>query len=220
MTTTVLQRVPDVGAVAARRRLTATLLILGGLLMAAGGQLHPTGSGPTVEAHLLSMFGDPRWGEAHVLLLIGSIASVLGFVTAWRGCVFGPRVQRVLPAVMIGWGFGAVEMVPHLWAAHEADALTHHGATPVLDLHVILQVIASPAVGLTGALVAVVVARSARTWPARILAVVAASGGVLSAAAGPLVVLTGDPQYTLLFPFQAGLAVWLVGTGIGLLRRH
>ncbi len=34
-----------------------------------------------------------------------------------------------------------------------------------------------------------------------------------------LVVLTGDPRFTILFPFQAGLAVWLVGTGVRLLRR-
>ena len=51
------------------------------------------------------------------------------------------------------------------------------------------------------------------------LAAVAVLGGVFSAAAGPLVVLTGDPRFTILFPFQAGLAVWLVGTGVRLLRR-
>ncbi|MCW2810078.1 MAG: hypothetical protein JWP61_536, partial [Friedmanniella sp.] len=42
-------------------------------------------------------------------------------------------------------------------------------------------------------------------------------GGVLSAGAAPLVVLTGDPSWTVLFPFQAGLAGWLVGTGVRLL---
>ena len=29
----------------------------------------------------------------------------------------------------------------------------------------------------------------------------------------------GDPAFAVLFPFQAGLALWLVGTGIRLLRR-
>jgi hypothetical protein len=67
--------------------------------------------------------------------------------------------------------------------------------------------------------VAVAVARSSGTWPARLLAALAVVGGVLSAAAGPLVVFTGDPRWTVLFPFQAGLASWLVGTGIRLLRR-
>lgn len=201
------------------RRITAALLVAGGVLMAAGGQLHPIGSGETVEAHLLSMFESPAWTFAHTLLLAGGVVNLLAFVTAWRVRAFGPRVQRVLPIVAVGWGFGAIELVPHLLAAGEAGELAHHHATPVLDLHVVLQVIASPAVGLTGALVAFVVARAARTWPARLLAVPGVAGGLLSAAAGTLVVLTGDPFFTILFPFEAGLAVWLVGTGLRLLRR-
>ena len=52
------------------------------------------------------------------------------------------------------------------------------------------------------------------------LAVVAVVGGLLSALAAPMVALTGDVAWTALFPFQAGLAVWLVGTGVRLLRRE
>lgn len=106
-----------------------------------------------------------------------------------------------------------------LLAAHEAHALAHGEATPVLDVHVVMQVLASPAVGLTGALLAVAVARAAGSRVAWALAVFAVVGGVMSAAAAPLVVLLDDPRYTVLFPFQAGLAVWLLGTGIRLLRR-
>ena len=201
------------------RRRTAPLFVCGGLLMAAGGQTHPIGHGDTVDAHLLTMFESPAWPLAHLLLLAGAVASVAAFVSAWRTQAFGPRVQRWLPVVAVCWGFGAAELVPHLLAAEDAHALQHHEATPVLDVHVLMQVIASPVVSLTGAFIAVAVAVAARTRPAQVLAVVAVLGGLLSAAAGPLVVATGDPRFTILFPCQAGLAVWLVGTGVRLWRR-
>ncbi len=154
-----------------------------------------------------------------MLLLAGSLAAVLALVAARRAEAFGSRVQRWLPLAIGGWWFGTAELVPHLLAAHEAQALGHHEATPVLDVHLLMQVIAAPAVGLTGAVLAVVVARAARTWPAAVLAGFAVVGGLLSAASAPLVVATGDPRFTVLFPFQAGLAVWLVGTGVRLWRR-
>lgn len=212
---------PTVPAGTGRSRTTTTaaLLIVGGLLMAVGGQMHPRGSGATVDEYLLTMFDSSLWVGAHTVSLLAGLVSVLAFVVAWRNEVFGPGVRRVLPLAIVGWGFGVLEMVPHLLAAGDASALAHHQATPVLDLHVGLQTIAGPAVGLTGALLAVAVARAAGTWPARVLAAVAVLGGVLSAAAGPLVVLTGDPRVTILFAFQLGLAVWLLGTGVRLLRR-
>ena len=67
--------------------------------------------------------------------------------------------------------------------------------------------------------VAVAVHRATRSLAALVLAVFAVVGGVLAATAGPLVVLTGDPRLSVLLPLQAGLAVWLVGTGILLFRR-
>lgn len=79
--------------------------------------------------------------------------------------------------------------------------------------------IASPAVGLTGALLAVLVARVSSSRVAWALAAVAVVGGVASAGAGPLIVLADDPRFAVLFPFQAGLAIWLLGTGVRLLRR-
>lgn len=160
----------------------------------------------------------PCLGLAHLLLLLGAVLSLLGFVSARRSTALGSEVQRWLPWAVVGWGFGAAELVPHLLAAGEAHELAHHEATPVVDVHVVMQTIASPAVGLTGAMVAVAVARAARTRPAWVLAAFAVVGGVLSAAAGPLVVLSGYPAFTILFPFQAGLAVWLVGTAIRLVR--
>lgn len=201
------------------QRTTAALFVAGGLLMAAGGQMHPRGSGATLEAHLLTMLQSPAWPVAHAVLLIGGVASALAFLVAWRTEAFGPQVQRWLPLAVAGWALGAAEMVPHLLAVNDAHALAHHEATPVLDAHLLMQVIATPAVGVTGAVVAVAVARAARTRAASALAAFAVVGGLLSAGAGPLVMATGDTRFAVLFPFQAGLAVWLLGTGIRLWRR-
>ena len=66
--------------------------------------------------------------------------------------------------------------------------------------------------GLTGAALAIAVARSARTLPAWALAVPAVLGGLGYAASAPLIAATGSLAPAVLFPLQAGLALWLVGT--------
>ena len=156
-TSTAQRPVRPIGTDAVRRtgHATAALFIVGGLFMAVGGAMHPQGSGSTVEAHLLSMFASPGWPLAHWILLVGGVAGFLALASAWHARAIGPRAQRWLPVAMVGWGFGALELVPHLLAAGEAHELAHHEATPVLDVHVVMQVIASPAVGLTGAVLAV-----------------------------------------------------------------
>lgn len=207
------------GSAAPGRRGTAALFLAGGLLLAVGGQLHPHGSGETVDQHLLSMFESPTWYASHTIALAGAVLSALAFLAAWRTRALGARVQPLLPAVAALWAVGAVEQVPHLLAAREAHALEHHHATPVLDLHLVLQMVATPAVGLSGAVVAVAVARAARSRAATVLAGVAVVGGLLYAASAPLVVVSGNTALTALFPFQAGLAIWMAGTGVRLLRR-
>ncbi len=215
-----LSRTLDPGPTAtSTRRTTPVLFVVGGLLLAAGGQTHPQGSCDTVDEHLLSMFGGPTWVMSHLLLLAGAVVCALALEVARRRQVLGPGLRPVLLACVVGWGFGALETVPHLLAAGESDALSHHDATPVLDLHVVLQLVATPAVGFTTAVLAVAVARAARTTAAWLLAIPAVVGGVAYGVAGPLVVATGNPAYTALFPFLAGLALWFLGTGMRLLRR-
>jgi hypothetical protein len=200
-------------------RASGALFVGGGILTAVGGKLHPVGSGDDVPGHLLTMFASPAWPLAHLLLLAGTVLGVTAILSAWRGRLFGAQVQPWLVVAALGWTFGAVELVPHLLAAREAHALAHHQATPVLDVHLVMQVVASPAVGLTGAALATAIARASRSRTAWVLAGFAVVGGVLSGAAAPLVVLTGNPVFTVLFPLQAGLSVWLLGTGVRLWRR-
>lgn len=195
-----------------RTRLAVLPLGVGGVLIALGGGLHPHGSGATVDSYLASMLGSATWLPSHLLLLLGTAIATFGFVTSRRAEVFGPEVERWLAAAIVGWALATVELVPHLVAVQDADGLAHHHATPVLDLHLVLQVAATPLMGLTGAALAVAVARSARTLPARGLAVPAVVGGLGYAASAPLIAATGSLAPAVLFPLQAGLALWLVGT--------
>ncbi|MGD9531527.1 hypothetical protein [Pseudonocardia sp.] len=200
-------------------RSPAALLGAGGVLLLAGGPLHPDGSGATVEEHLASMLTAPTWGISHLLLLAGSVLAVAGFVAAWRGEAFGPRVTPLLPLVIACWTLGVLDAVPHLLASHDHAHLVGGAPTPILDVHLVLQTVAVPAVGLTGALVAAAVAWSDRTVAAVALGAVGVLGGLGYAAAGLLVPLTWDVRYAALFPLQTGLAIWLIGTAARLAAR-
>lgn len=197
-------------------RSPAVLLGSGGLLLAVGGPLHPRGFGATVEDYLASMLAAPTWDISHLLTLAGLVVVVAGFAVARHDRTFGPRVTALLPAVIVGWALGAVETVPHLLAARDHAHLVSGQATPILDLHLALQTVAAPALGLAGALVAIAVARAAGTRPAVLLGAVGALGGLAYAAAAPLIILTGDVRFAALFPAQVGLAIWLVGTAVRL----
>jgi hypothetical protein len=194
-----------------RGRLAALPLGVGGILMAIGGGLHPHGSGETVDTYLASMLGSPTWLPSHLLLLLGTALATVGFVTTRRTAFFGPGVGPWLAAAAVGWGLATAELLPHLMAAGDAGGLAHHHATPVLDLHLALQVVATPLMGLTGAALAVAVARSARTRTTWALAVPAVVGGLGYAVSAPSIAATGSLAPTVLFPLQAGLALWLVG---------
>ncbi len=198
------------------RRGVAAVLGTAGLLMSAGGQLHPRGKGDTVEDYLEVMLGASTWVVAHTLSLAGIVIAVVGLALARRISAFGPGADRVLTVTTVAWGIAAIEAVPHLLAVSEHSELAHDEATPILDLHLLLQMGATPLFGFTGALLALTVAREAGTVPSKVLAVLAVIGGLCYGAAGPLVNLTENVAVTPLFIGQAGLAVWVVGTAVRL----
>ena len=189
---------------------TATLLGAAGMLLGAGGNLHPHGHGETVDDYLASMLGAPTWPIAHLLLLAGTVLAGVALGVLSRSATSG-TVRRWARIAAVGWALAGLEGIPHLLADRDLDGLTHHHETPMLDLHAMLQVGATPLLGLTGAALAVAVARATRTRSAWVLAVPAVVGGLGYAVAGPLINLTHDVGVAGLFPLQAGLALWLVG---------
>jgi hypothetical protein len=192
---------------------TAVLLGAAGLLLGAGGNLHPHGHGETVDDYVASMLGAPTWPVAHVLLLVGTLLAAVAFGVLARTAA-SDAVRRGAGVATVGWALGGLEGIPHLLADRDLDGLTHHHETPVLDLHTMLLVGATPLLGLTGAALALVAARAVSTPAAWLLAVPAVVGGIGYAVAGPLINLTHDVGVAGLFPLQAGLALWLVGAAV------
>ena len=122
-------------------------------------------------------------------------------------------------AATVGAGLGAIELLPHPAAAGELNSLENGYATPLLDLHLWLQMFATPAVGLTTAALAIAVARGEGTAAATTLAFVGAWRHRLCFA-GLLTGLTDGVTFVVLFPAAFGIAIWYLGTGIRLLARH
>ena len=199
----------------------ALALGLGGVVMFAGGQLHPREARDTVDETLAHYFASSTWTISHVLILVGLLTAVGGLLLARRSGVVEAGARPWLAGTAVAWGLGSIELVPHVLADRDLEHLEHGGATPVLDAHLLLGAFASPLVGLGAATLAVVVARSARTRPARLLAVPAVVGGVAYAMAGPAILITDDVAFSPLFAGQNLVAVWMVGTALrlGLGRR-
>lgn len=205
----------EVGSRPAIRR-SAAVFGVGGLLLAVGGGMHPHETDGTMEQSLLALIGSPAWLPAHAVLLVGILTAIVGLVLLRRHHAFPRSVRPWLTGTIVAWTVAAPEFVPHLLAGSEHDALATGGSTPMVDTHLAMSVVTNPLVGIGGALLAVAVARAARTRPARVLAVFAAVGGLAFSAAAPLLLATGNPQLSNLFSAQALLDVWVIGTAVRL----
>lgn len=197
-------------------------LILGGagLLMLVAGQLHPREARSTVAETLAGYFRSPLWDVSHLLLLVSLWIAAAGLLIARRHDVFDVRLRRQLAVTAGAWSLVSLELVPHLLARRDLHALEHGEATPMLDLHLLLGVVATPLFGLTAALLAVALARTERTWPARLLAVPGVLGGLAYAASSPLIAFTDSVAFAPLFAGQGLVALFVIGTGLRLLNRR
>jgi hypothetical protein len=201
-------------------RRAATVVGVGGALLAVGGTMHPHETSGTMHESLLALIGSPAWLPAHAVLLAGMLTALAGLVLLRRHDAFPARVRPWLTATAIAWAVATPEFVPHLLAGSEHDALEVGGPTPMVETHLALSTVTSPLVGLTAAMLAVAVARATPTRPARLLAALGVVGGVGFAAAAPLLAITGNPQVSNLFAAQTLIDVWVIGTSVRLALAH
>ena len=195
-------------------------LVAGGGLYAVGGMLHPRGSGDTKDAYIASMLSQNSWAGSHLASCAGLVLIAVTLIATARTSTFGLAGRTWIWAAAAGAGLGAAELLPHTAAASDLSHLEHGDSTPILDTHLLLQTVATPALGLTTAALAVYVARQSQTGPARALAAIAVLCGVAYAFAGPLTAISEGVRFVVLFPASAGIALWYLGTGIRLLTRH
>jgi hypothetical protein len=211
---------PDTGrASRSGTRAVGAWLALGGLLVAIGGQLHPIGEGDTLTEAFAAMTGDHLWTISHVLLLAGLATALVGLIAAHHSRAFGPTLDVPLRIAIWGYSLGVLELVPHLLASRDHDELAAGELTTFVRVHLVLESLTTPVLAISTVVLAVGVARAARTKPAWILAAVCALGGTAFALAAPLVTLTEEPVLAALFAGELGVAVWLLGTGIRLAGR-
>jgi hypothetical protein len=192
-------------------RAGAVGLASAGLLIGLGGVLHPrVDTSLEFEQGLAGMFDSSGWNVSHVLTMAGFLALAVSLAAL----VNGTRSLRVLGWIAAaGAAFAAVESLPHMLAASEAAEVRQGGATPLADLHTVLQSISTPVVGLSLAALALAGARSSALNAGRVVTALAVVGGLVFALAGPAIALSENSELSPLFAGSAGLAIWAVVAG-------
>jgi len=120
-------------------------------------------------------------------------------------------------AAAAGAATGAIEMIPHLLAGAEASEFRSGDSSPASDLHLVLQVVATPALGFGIATLALVAARR-HALGSPLAAVLGVAGGIAYGMAGPALSLLKDPSVAPLFIGAQAIALWLLVAGYALVR--
>lgn len=181
-----------------------------GILILIGGPRHPGGT-------MSEMLANPDWVPSHLLITAGFVALGLGLVLYRRSVPLPERSHRWAGIALWGTVLQAIEMALHTAASVDHANLVAGRATPVLNAHLSLAVVAYPAFGATfiGFLVATARDRAlASPWIAWLGILGAAAHG----AAAPLTILFDLEWTRVLFPLLIALAVWLVAAAVWPLR--
>jgi hypothetical protein len=178
-------------------------VLLSGVLILQGGPRHPRGSS------MAEMLAHPDWVLAHTLVLAGFIALLAGLMLLRQG---GPQPARTawwLRFATFATALQALEMVVHTAAVVDSGHLATGHATPVLSTHLAMSVVVYP---LFGASIVGLILASARerSLGSRWVAWLGVIGATAHGLAAPLVVLSGDRRFGILFPGIALLALWMV----------
>jgi hypothetical protein len=194
-------------------------LLAGGAIFFVGGAMHPEEDPPgvTLKEHLRLMYKDNNWYPGHTLILIGVVLIAAALVTLARSGVLKrvPSVHVSAVIAAIASSFGAFAAFLHLIMATEADKIAAHQSTPLTNLNLVVETIATPAFGFSIAVFATLGALTG-TVGNRAAAVLAIVGGFGYALAGATFVWTDalDP----LFPLAGLLGLWAIVTAISMLR--
>ncbi len=188
-----------------------------GLLLFAGGGMHPDApEGLGFRESLAAMMADDAWVPGHSLMAIGAVALLMGLVLVRRADAW-PAASRLLPAAVVISVANVVEAVFHTASVVDKEQLAAGGTPPVAFIHLALAVVVYPAFGLT---IAALAWKLSASWSPALRAVSAAGviGGLMHASSAPLVILTQNDAFDVLFLGAIPIAVWSVVLGIAGLR--
>jgi hypothetical protein len=181
-------------------------MVLSGILLAAGGSMHPRGS-------MEQMLASPRWVPGHAMVLAGYAALLAALLQLRRRRAVPHRTKPWVRFAIVVTAAQVVEMVAHTGAVVDLNSLVADVGTPVLTLHLMLAVFCYPlfALGIIGLIYAGARDHALGSWWIGWLGVV---GAVAQGIAAPLVIVRDDPRFAFLFAGVLPLAVWVVLAGL------
>jgi hypothetical protein len=184
-------------------RLWRILFAAGGVIMAAGGPLHPRGE------TMHSMLIDPNWFPSHMAQLVGFGLMTLGMMRFRRVLPHSPAVRRWSGLAALGLALQTVEMAFHLASMVDAEKLAAGLATPVLSTHIVLALTIYPLLAILRSGLIVVAART-RELGTPLLAPLGIAGLVAQAIAVVLVAGFDMQAARIGFPMVMLFAIWTV----------
>jgi hypothetical protein len=184
-------------------RLWRILFAAGGVIMAAGGPLHPRGE------TMHSMLIDPNWFPSHMGQLVGFGLMTLGMMRFRRVLPHSPAVRRWSGLAALGLALQTVEMAFHLASMVDAEKLAAGLATPVLSTHIVLALTIYPLLAILVCGLIVVAART-RELGTPLLAPLGIAGLVAQAIAVVLVAGFDMQAARIGFPMVMLFAIWTV----------
>lgn len=191
------------------------LLVASGVLLAAGGRMHPGADGSdTLRQELATMTADERWVPGHALVAASTALLALGLWAAVRSRAWPATVQRTLTIVAVIVSVYVVETVFHLAAVVDSDELAHGHAAPVAMTHIGLATVLYPVTGWAIVFLAHAFGRAWTGWR-RPIAAVGIVAGLAHAFSVPLTLLLPRAELSPVFAV-AGMALALFSMAAGL----
>ena len=195
-------------------------LTAGAVTFAAYVLIHPRGDvegAADVEQAVHSMAVESTWVGSHLVGLAAVLMIGIGLTALLRGgwLASEPRPRRAAWLVVAGSVAATLELVPHTLVATEATGGAG-SSTLLTDLHVLFQATLLPVYGLGIAALALAGFGRVAHPIACLLGVV---GGVALTVVGPLLLITDDPAFGVVFMPGAGSFVFLIAVGLRLIRR-
>jgi hypothetical protein len=185
--------------------------VLAGVLMLAGGPLHPDGT-------MAQMLLHPNWVLSHALMTCGFAALVLGTFLLPPGVTWTAGARRWRQLALAGAVLQTIEMVFHTVSYVDANNLVAGQSTPVLSTHLALSVVCYPAFGATWIGFIIATARERLFGPPWI-AWLGVAGALAHGLSAPLVVGLGVEGARILFPLLMLFALWSILGAVWPVRR-
>ena len=190
------------------------LLVVSGVLLAAGGPMHPGSDGSdTIRQELTTMTADDAWVPGHTLVAVSTAVLAAGLWAAYRSGAWPASVRRTLAITATIVSIYVVETVFHLAAVVDSDELAHGHAAPVAMTHLGLAAVLYPVSGWAIVFLAWAFGRAWTGWR-RGIAVLGIVAGLAHAFSVPLTFLLPEAELTPVFALAGmTLALFSIATG-------